>query len=343
MFVKMKPPFAPVSRPRAPRRALTALTTALAFCCAANVHALGTAAGTGIQNSATVNYSVAGTPTSTTSNTTSIVVAEIVNVAVALQSPTVAVNAGATGEALVFLVTNTGNSTETVALAGNSVLVGDDFDPVPAAPFIYLDTDGSGDLSPTDTPYVPGANDPVLAADASVRVIVVNDIPAPVVNGNRGRSALAATAATGSGPPGTVFAGQGTGGVDAVVGTSGGTASVFGEYLVGGIQVSAVKSQVVADPFGGARPVPGATLTYQIVVTATGPGTAVGATFTDAIPANTTYVPGSLTLNGGAQSDTADADAGRFDALPAPGVTVALGDLTAAAGPQTIAFRVTID
>ncbi len=140
-----------------------------------------------------------------------------------------------------------------------------------------------------------------------------------------------------------MFAGQGTGGVDAVIGTSGGAVAVFGEYLVGDIQISAVKSQSVLDPFSGSRPVPGATITYQIVVTATGTGTALGAAFVDAIPANTTYVPGSLTLNSVAQSDAADADAGSVSSTPAPGVTVALGDFTAAAGPQTIVFRVTID
>jgi uncharacterized repeat protein (TIGR01451 family) len=306
-------------------------------------HAVGTAAGTSIDNTATVNFSIGGTATSTTSNTSSVAVAEIVNVTVALQSPTISVSAGATGEALVFLVTNTGNSTETFTLAGDSVLVGDDFDPVPSVPFIYFDTDGSGDLSPADTPYVPGANDPALAADASIGIIVVNDIPAGLPDGNRGRSELTATSATGTGVPGTVFAGQGPGGVDAVVGSSGGTAAVFGEYLVGDIQLSAVKSETVLDPFGGNRPVPGATITYQIVVTATGTGTALGAAFTDAIPANTTYVAGSLSLNAGALTDGADADAGEFAATPTPGVTVALGDLTAASGPQTIEFRVTID
>ena len=114
----------------------------------AAVHALGTAAGTNITSTATVDYSIGGTPATTTSNTSTVAVAEIVNVTIALQSPTVSVAAGASNEALLFLVTNTGNSAETFALAGDSVLVGDDFDPTPAAPFIYFDTDGSGDLSP---------------------------------------------------------------------------------------------------------------------------------------------------------------------------------------------------
>jgi uncharacterized repeat protein (TIGR01451 family) len=324
--------------------ARTALLTAA--CCGAwptALHALGTAAGTNISVTATIDYSIGGTPATATSNTSVVAVDEIVDVAIALQSPTVSVAAGASNEALLFLVTNTGNGAEAFTLLGDSVLVGDDFDPTLAAPAVYFDSDGSGDLSPADTPYVAGSNDPMLAADASVAVLLVNDIPAGLPDGQRGRSELGASANTGTGAPGTVFAGQGSGGVDAVIGTSGGEAAIFGEYVIGDIQVSAVKSQAVLDPFGGTEPIPGAAITYQVVVTASGTGAAVGAALRDAIPAETTYVAGSLSLNGTALSDAADLDAGAFTTTPAPGVTVALGDLTAAAGPQTIVFQVTIN
>jgi uncharacterized repeat protein (TIGR01451 family) len=332
----------PSSRLRGSLRRVATLTLVGCAASPAAVHAIGTAAGTNIANTATVDYSIGGTPASATSNTTQMAVAEIVNLTIALQSATVSVAAGATNEALLFLVTNTGNSTETFVLAGDSVLVGDNFDPIPAAPFIFFDTDASGDLSPADIPYVAGSNNPALAADASVAVIVVNDIPAGLPDGQRGRSELEATASTGTGAPGTVFAGQGTGGVDAVIGTSGGQAAVFGEYLIGDIQLSAVKSQTVLDPFGGSQPVPGAAITYQIVVNALGTGVALGASVTDAIPANTSYVAGSLSLNGAPLTDAADGDAGALAAAPAR-VGVALGDLTSGSGPQTIVFRVTID
>jgi uncharacterized repeat protein (TIGR01451 family) len=323
--------------------ALRLLAAALGVLVPIASHAIGTAAGTNIQSSATVDYSIGGNPASATSNVSSVDVAEILDVTVVLQSAAVSSTAGAAGEALVFRVTNTGNAAETFVLAGNSVLTGDDFDPVPAAPFVYFDSDGSGDLSPPDVPYVPGGNDPVLAADSSIGLIVVNDMPATLADNSRGRSELAAAAATGTGAPGTVYAGQGAGGVDAVVGTSGGRAVVFGEYVVGAIQISAVKSQTVLDPFGGNRPLPGATIRYQIVVTPTGSGTAVGATVTDAMPASTSYVAGSLQLNGAALTDAADADAGVFASSPAAEIAVSLGDLTATSGPQTIAFSVTID
>lgn len=331
-----------IALPLRPHGPLVLLTAAACGAWPAAVHALGTAAGTSIANTATVDYRIGAAAASTTSNTTTVAVAEIVDVAIALQSATVSVAAGAGNEALLFLVTNTGNGAETFTLTGESVLVGDDFDPSPAAPFIYIDSDGSGDLSPADVPYVAGNNDPVLAADATVAVILVNDIPLGVLDGQRGRSELAATANTGTGAPGTVFVGQGLGGVDAVIGTSGGDVAVFGEYLVGDVQISAVKSQSIVDPFGGNRPVPGAAIAYQIVVTAAGTGTALAAALTDAIPAATTYVAGSLSLNGAPLTDAADGDAGSFTAAPAS-VAVDLGDLTAAAGPQTIAFRVTID
>ena len=306
------------------------------------MHAVGTAAGTNITSVATVDYSIGGAPTTTNSNATTVVVAELLNVTMALQSPTVSVAAGASNKALLFLVTNSGNSLEAFTLTGESVLVGDDFDPTPAAPFIYFDSDGSGDLSPGDTPYVAGSNDPQLAADGSVAVLLVNNIPASLPDGEYGRSELSATSNTGTGAPGAVLPGQGSGGVDVVIGTSGGEVAVFGQYLIGDILLSAVKSQAVQDPFGGSQPIPGAAIAYQIVVTATGTGTALGAAFTDPIPANTTYVAGSLRLNGAPLTDSVDGDSGSFALSPAR-VAVSLGDLTTAAGPQTIDFRVTIN
>ena len=172
-------------------------------------------------------------------------------------------------------------------------------------------------------------NDPVLAADASVRLIVVNSIPNTVAQrqsraqpadgccGDRHRRArhdlrpVRATAASTQLPA-----------------RRGGDAVLFGEYLVADVQLTAVKSQTILDQFGGARPLPGARINYQIVVTPSGTGTATAAAFSDLVPANTTYVAGSLQLNGAALSDAADADAGTFVSAPAPEVRVTLGDLT---------------
>ena len=240
-------------------------------------------------------------------------------------------------------MTNTGNGPEAFSLVLNNALGGDEFDPVAASPSIYFDTDASGTLTAADTPYTSGNNDPLLAPDAGVNVLLVNNIPNGLVNADRGFSRLAATSRTGSGAPGTAFAGQGQGGTDAVVGTSGAAAAGTGTYLVTDIAVSAVKSATVVDQFGGARPIPGARITYQVVVTAAGSGTATASQFSDNVPANTTFFPGSLKLNNAVLTDVADADAGTFLTNPQPQVRVALGNLTQASGPQTITFVVTIN
>jgi hypothetical protein len=56
--------------------------------------------------------------------------------------------------------------------------------------------------------------------------------------------------------------------------------------------------------------------------------------FTDPIPTDTTYVPGTLELN--------SAPAGTVSGLP-PDAVINIGDLDAAAGTQTITFDVTIN
>lgn len=303
----------------------------------------GTPAGTVIDNIATINFDVGGTNITQDSNLVSVTVVERIDVVVTLQSGQILVAANDTARSILFTVTNTGNGSEEFQLAMNSVLGGDDFDPVPAVPAIYFDSDASGDFTIADVAYVPGSNDPILLADESVDILIVNDIPGTVANGNLGRSELTATSSTGTGAPGDTFAGSGDGGVDAVVGSTGGTATVFGEYLVSDVQVSIIKSVAIADPFGGNEPTPGATLTYTVIVEVLNSGTATGATFSDPVPALTTFVANSLSLNGGNLTDVIDADAGELDTSAAPTVVVRLGDLTQADGVQTVIFAVTID
>jgi uncharacterized repeat protein (TIGR01451 family) len=322
------------------RKALFVLLLMLA---PAVVFAVGTPVGTVIENTATVTFDLAGSQLTLDSNTTTVTVVEMIDVDATVQSAQVLVAANDTNQAILFRVTNTGNGTETFQLAIDSALGGDDFDPVPAVPPIYFDTDGSGDFNAGDIAYTPGTNDPVLAADAAVDVFLVNDIPGGLANGASALSQLTATSLTGTGAPGTVFAGQGDGGVDAVIGTSGGEDLDTGEYLVSDVQVNVIKAQVVADPFGGTQPIPGATITYTITVEVLGTGTATASVVRDLIPTFTTYVPASITLNAVSLTDAIDADAGEFDTSGAPTVVVRLGDLTAVAGIQTVVFQVTID
>ena len=305
--------------------------------------ATGTAAGVSIPSTAQVSYDLGGVARNASSNTATVIVAEIINITVTTLTSSVSVTPGATNQVLQFTLTNTGNSSEPFRLTPNSTVVGDDFDPVLASNSIYFDTDGTAGYSAGDTLYTAGSNDPTLAADASLTILVLNDIPSSLSDGAIGISQLTAASLTGTGSTGTVYSGKGTGGVDALLGTSGGTASGSGSYVAGAIALSMVKSQTIVDPYGGSEPMSGATITYQIVVTPSGSGTATGVVVSDAIPSNTTYVAGSLKLNSTTLTDSADTDAGSYLTSPSTQISVALSDLTASSSAQTVSFAVTIN
>jgi uncharacterized repeat protein (TIGR01451 family) len=209
---------------------------------------------------------------------------------------------------------------------------------------LVLDRNGNSIYEPgVDALYVPGENDPVLAADSSVTVFAVNGIPGDRLDADTGDCRLIAASNTGTGDPGTVFAGAGDEGADAVVGYSGATDSDTGTYIVSGLTVSIAKSAVVTDPFGGSEPVPGATITYTLSVAVTGGGTAENLVITDPIPQYTTYAPGTLVLDAAGLTDTQDGDAGDVGATTSDTVTVLLGDVAAGGAGHTIQFTVTID
>lgn len=305
--------------------------------------AAGTTAGTLIENTARVDFDVSGTSVSVNSNTVSLNVDERIDVLVTPLTTQTLVAPGDEDRGLLFRVTNLGNGAELFSFSFDSILAGDDFDPVPNVPAIFFDTDASGDFSLGDVAYVPGGNDRLLAPDESVDVLLVNDIPSGVSNGQVGRSELTAIAATGNGSPGDEFPNLGDGGVDAVLGTSGGLSAAIADYVVADVQLEILKSVLVSDPFGGNEPVPGATLTYTVTIAVTNGGTATNSIFADPIPANTSFVVSSITLNGNSLSDAAGDDAGEFDTTGVPTVVVRLGDLTQSSVLQTVSFDVIID
>ncbi len=322
----------------------------LAVCLPAqSVFAVGTSAGTPITNQATANYNVGASSFSETSNTTTTFVAEILDVVVTWQdAANITVEPGDTNQVLTFQITNNGNGNDDYTLEALSTpLLGDNFDPTLVD--IYFDANSSGSYDAGDTQYVQGVNDPTLAADASITVFVLNSILAMgLSDGDLGDSQLTATSNTPPAPgpwvAGTIVAGAGeVAGTDAVVGTSTGTANERGTYVVSSVVVTLVKSVTIADPFGGPEPVPGATMTYAIVVSVTGTGTALGVIITDLIPLSTTYSAGTLNLNSGALTDAGGDDVGDVGATTAGEVTVSLGDLAALSPVQTITFDVTID
>lgn len=95
------------------------------------------------------------------------------------------------------------------------------------------------------------------------------------------------------------------------------------------------KTQVVRARDGSATPTSGAVVTYALAATFAAAG-ARGAAIEDPVPAGTTYLAGSLTLDGAPLSDAAGDDAGECDGRL---VRVALGDV-AAAVTRTVTFQV---
>jgi len=306
--------------------------------------AAGTPAGTTISNKATAHYTVGTSTLTADSNQSDIKVAEIINLTATWQdaSPGVNVSLGQTNRVTTFRVTNTGNGNEQFNLsATGSGIAGDQFDPTVTA--VYLDANANGAYDAgTDTLYSSGTT--TLAPDAYTTVFVLSTIPTTTISdGDKGNVRLTASSKTGTGVAGTVLAGKGDGGVDAVIGVSTGTASPIGTYVVSSVVVNISKTVTVSDPFGGVQPVPGATLRYAIAVTVTGSGTAVGLKITDPIPTNTAYKVGTLKLNGAALTDGADGDAGDVGGTTAGTVTVTLGNLISTSPVQTTTFDVTIN
>jgi uncharacterized repeat protein (TIGR01451 family) len=315
---------------------------------------MGTTAGTLISNLAIVKYvKGASAPASTTSNTERFRVDEIIQPVLKWQDATpVAIKAPGSNAVLTFLLTNGGNGAEVFGLTrtnGPAPLPSDSEMPQNGkSGAIYLESGASAGFQASgpnaDLLYVPGSNDPLLAPNASITIYVVRDTP-DAVDKLHGEVVLRATALTvgaAGALPGTALAGLGQGGGFAVVGRSRAQSDATGGYSTGGLGLAMNKTVLkVLDPRGTHIVMPGAELTYRLVATLSGAGTASGLVITDPLPTATTYVPGSMLVDGLAQTDAPDADPAQFTAATQT-VSVSLGNVAAPA-TVVIVFRATIN
>jgi uncharacterized repeat protein (TIGR01451 family) len=302
-------------------------------------HAAGTAAGTKISNTATATYTDAGgTAQNTSSNKVDVTVAELLDVAVVhADSADVQVAPGATNRVLAFRVTNSGNGDENMRFVASGTIGGDQFDPTVTS--IVIDN-GNNIYEPgVDTVYVAGTNEPLFTADQTRTIFVLSTIPAGAGDGDKGFASLNASAKTGTGTAGTIFAGQGTGGADAVVGTTTAAAVDKWTYIVKTSALSYTKTATIADPFGGTEPVPGAIITYTLTAAVNGSSSLTNLTLSDPIPVNTTYQAGTLFQGTTNLSDTPANDAGE---VVSGTVTVRLGTVAGGA-TQSVTFKVKIN
>jgi len=276
-----------------------------------------TAAGTTVTNEATVSYDVGGTTQTVSSNVASFVVDKKVNLAVAEVggAPTqTAVNA--TAQVTTFTVTNLSNAVQDFRLDPGQqnvsipLLGTDNFDVTNMRAFVDSNNNGMYDAGVDRVSFVDE-----LAPDATVTVFVVADIPntpgaeTAIVSLN----AIAATGGTGGSlgadlVASPLLAADSPTTVETVFADVGGTldaarngqARAFDAYHISTAVVSVNKTAtVIDDPVNlllNPHPIPGATVEYCIRVTNAGPGTAGNVRIGDAVPANTSFVPGSIVV-----------------------------------------------
>ena len=298
--------------------------------------AAGVSAGTLIENTAVASYDDGGGPRTINSNTVTVRVDELLDVTLTSLDPgPVPTRPGQA--VLSFELTNQGNGPEAFRLIANPAVAGNDFDVAVTA--IAIDSNGNGlyDAGVDEILAAPQVT-AVLATDAVLTLFVLVTVPEGVADASAVE--LVAEAVTGTGTPGTVFAGAGVDGGDAITGTTEARAIARGNLLVGMTSVALTKAVALRDPFGGTGALPGSIASFTITATVSGSGSVADLVVTDAIPDGTTYAPGSLRLDGTPLTDAADADAGQGS--DAEGIRVALGTV-AAGSVHAITFDVAID
>ena len=323
--------------------------------------AAGTPAGTDVDNTATVTYSVGGTvQTPVDSNTTSFKVDRLVNFTVESNGNLNTVP-GETGEVLEYTLTNSSNFTADFSMAASDA-TGDDFNPANLAVFVE---------SGANPGYQPAEDTELfideLIADDNIKVYVVGDIPVVQDDADVGTVHLEGTVREGG-----VVATQGavlvedTGAddaaaVDNVFNDASGTAigdvardgkhSDSGDYLVVTADVTVNKSSVVIeDPVNGTvnpKHIPGAIVEYTITVTNSGSADATSLSFSDTLDTNTTYETGTIIVDGTAEDDDAvgpdetDPNGANFDGTDL--ITAAIASVAGSGGSKTVVFRVTVN
>lgn len=117
-----------------------------------------------------------------------------------------------------------------------------------------------------------------------------------------------------------------------------GTVTNFGTYntVVAASVITAVKTHSPNSLYQ----LPGSIVTYTINLTNSGTVAGTNVVISDPIPANLTYVPGSITLNGVAKTDANDGDEANFNVTTANAVTINVGTINPSGGIAQVSFQV---
>jgi uncharacterized repeat protein (TIGR01451 family) len=324
--------------------------TLLLTCNVTLLRAAPTPAGTLISNQAKLSYTVDGiAQTPVTTNIATFTVLEIVNVSLIWQDAgQVHVNTPQVNAPLTFVLTNTGNGTQSYRLQRDNTVVGDQFDPNNgSAGAVFIENGLEPGFQATgpnaDTLYIPGQGTPPVLAGASLTVYVSSDIPSALAIGNTGRVNLQVVSRTlglAGSPPGSTHpniteAGQTATSV-VVTGLTQGQAVSQGAYVVDGAVVTIKKS--ILYPTDANALIPGTELKYRLLVEVQGIGSVDNLIVNDPLPAQLNYLANSITVGTVAKTDALDADNAQFVNNT---VSVNLGNITAPA-TYVIEFRATL-
>lgn len=317
---------------------LFATSVVATFTLSAPAMAEGVTAGTLIENTASATFEDGEGPKTVDSNTVTVRVDELLDVTVTSQdSGPVSTEPGQA--ILTYEVTNQGNGPEEFTLTANPAVAGNDFDTTVTS--IAIDSNNNGVYDDgVDVILTGPETTPELASDEAITVFVLVEVPAGVVDGDNSDVELLAEAVTGTGAPGTTFAGAGVDGGDAIVGATGADDAAVGSLVVGLTTVDLTKAVSLVDPFGGTSAVPGSVATFTLTAEVTGPGSVDSLVITDGIPDDTTYVPGSLALDGTGLTDQSGDDAG--EGSDTAGISVDIGTVNGG-DVFEVTFDVTID
>jgi uncharacterized repeat protein (TIGR01451 family) len=305
----------PIMSALAARRLLLTGTAAFAAFASTGAQAQsGTAAGTVITNTASASYTVNGVQQTKTSNVATFKVDRKVNLTLITDQPAnTQVSVSQSSAVLKFKLTNSTNGVQDFLLTANQgiLLNGDNFDATNVKIYVDGNNNQQYDVA-TDT--LSFVNE--LAADTSISIFVVADIPANqaaqlanvtldaqvAVGGDTSTTvpgaALAASLTNDDQTVDVVFADN-----DVISRDGRAFATLAYEIATRDVALTVVKSStVISDPVNGIlvpKALPGAVVQYCLIVNnATALTAANAVNITDTIPANTTYVPGSITVGG---------------------------------------------
>ncbi|HEX7874392.1 MAG TPA: hypothetical protein VF475_15875 [Sphingobium sp.] len=280
------------------------------------------AAGDSITNKATASFEVDGLSTSIASNIVATRIDEVLDVTLTPKSGgTVFVPpAGLSGFGVPLILTNTGNGTEAFRVQaqapGQTIALS-----------VAIDVDGNGAYDPAVDIILSGNSATLpIAPGADLALLLRFD----AVPAQTGTVTVSAQATSGHGAPDSWFAGKGDNSSDAMVGRTSAAAETTIQYQLAATSTASApatlaKSQTVRAPDGSATPVPGAVITYRLVLTTSGSETISDAEISDTIPVGTAYVPGSIRVEDSAASDAVDTDSARFDGQA---IRIALGEIS---------------